>query len=826
MPPGDTIYGSGAVVNSTTGKVISAGNVSESLILEYQDFAAPRITTMAFAILAAEIVGYKISFYATSNTLNISNRLQVNLPRAQCTPTHANLAVPSEIETYNRMIGNAGSTGYYQTQGFYTIKNFVQDGMNSSKFTPTFTADFWRDYIKSEPLIHTLRASLFFNSRFYPPSSTFCANGTLGCLNHCSKSYACSLRESQNLECLVVIMISYETAFGFPSALAANLGIPAYFCYIGRPSMDLYILDAWRNRRGALFYRREPATVYYQYPNVFTRVAFPYTDPAKIAQNTWNFGENGYGNETNNPVDVEYPVDSLQKRYATVLFTEIEGNTQVFSMLYGYKVSDFQMYNQMNFFVNLTNVTATAPPDGIFSASCKWVRENYEYWAGWVPNLPLCTMDEHMYFTVSGCDNSSNATSSPHVIEFFWRQPYPENDSTPYNCDGGLAQLPSDLVTSRSCIWIKSNEAVWRSWIIKPPVCDLTHLTYNVSTCRKDIHREVSLYWKAPSANDSSISRECVGGYTLPQREILLDCEYIPTSSTLAISIFVVSCIVMVLIFGGMIIVFLKRKTLILRRSQPEFIATMLLGGALICLAVIAYAGKPSPVYCATRPVLLSFGFTSIFGSLMLKSMRVYRIFLARSLKRVVLKTNTMFQMLGTIYLVDIGIFASWFSTDIPDPASVKDSSLSISTSEEETSLSLPVWELTCESGNPIFVSLLMFSKAILLCTGLYLSFKIRKVSTDFQESIWIFASSVVVVFATVLVFPMAYFFPVSAKTFYLIFSVCLLLSTIAIIGMMLVPKLTKANDPVQKYTSGESVVPSQAECTEAENPNQTKSAK
>lgn len=720
------------------------------------------------------------------------------------------------------MIGNAGSTGYYQTQGFYTIRDLVQDGMNSSIYSPTFTADFWRDYTKSETLIQSLRASLFFNSRFYPPSNTFCANGTLGCLNHCSKSYACTLREAQNLECIVVVMISYDTAYGFPSAVAANLGIPAYFCYIGRPSMDQYILDAWRNKRGALFYRREPATVYYQYPNVFTRVAFPYTDPAKIARNTWAFGENGYGNITNNPVDVEYPVDSLQKRYAVVLYREREGNAQAFSMLYGYKVSDFHMYNMMNYYVNLTNVSATAPPDGIFSAACRWVQENYDYWAGWMPLLPLCTMSEHVYYTVAGCDDSSNATYFDHTIRFFWRQPHPENKSIPYNCDGGLPQLPSDLVTSRSCNWIKSNENIWRDWIKKRPVCDFTHLTFNVSNCRGDITRVISLYWKVPLANDSSVSRECVEGYTLPKREIVLDCEYIPSSSTLAIAVLLIACIVMVFILCATIIVAMKRNTPIFRRSQPEFLATMLLGGILICLAIIAYAGRPTPGYCATRPVLLSFGFTSIFGSLMLKSMRVYRIFLARSLKRVVLKTNTMFQMLGTIYLVDIGIFVAWFSTDFPYPTYEKDSSISLSTAEEETSLSLPVWKLKCISGNPIFVSLLMFSKAILLCTGLFLSFKIRKVSTDFQESVWIFASSVVVVFATVMIFPMAYFFPVSAKTFYLIFSVCLVLCTIAIISMMLIPKLSKLNDPIQKYTS-ESVAPSQAESTEVESPVKAK---
>ncbi|RLN31959.1 hypothetical protein BBO99_00003976 [Phytophthora kernoviae] len=224
------------------------------------------------------------------------------------------------------------------------------------------------------------------------------------------------------------------------------------------------------------------------------------------------------------------------------------------------------------------------------------------------------------------------------------------------------------------------------------------------------------------------------------------------------------------------------REKPIIKRSQYQFLVTMLLGGVLMCYAAVMYSGSPSHVVCALRPAMVSMAFTLIFGSLVVKSMRVYRVFLSSSLKRVVLSAGTMMKVLATFLVVDIVILLMWELVS-PSKATFK--------AEMVAEIGgLEVDRLYCESSSSIFVGLLFFWKAVMLFGGLYLSILIRKVSSDFQESVWIFASAVVVLFSSLLLLPMGYLVTLAASVFFLFFTFILLSATSLVIGLMLVPKI------------------------------------
>jgi gamma-aminobutyric acid type B receptor len=222
----------------------------------------------------------------------------------------------------------------------------------------------------------------------------------------------------------------------------------------------------------------------------------------------------------------------------------------------------------------------------------------------------------------------------------------------------------------------------------------------------------------------------------------------------------------------------------------------MLLGGVLMCGAAVVYAGEPTHFLCAARPLVTSLAFTLIFSALVVKSLRVYRVFMSGAMKRVVLSTTTMFKILGLFVLVDLLILLAWFVIDFPRPylQPTKIGALSGATIDR----------LVCASSSFIFSALLIFWKALVLFMGLYLSFLIRNVSSDFQESIWIFASSLVVLFGSIILLPMAYLVELPADVFYAFLAFMLLACTTLVMSMMLVPKIRRLHERSSDTTAGE----------------------
>jgi len=212
----------------------------------------------------------------------------------------------------------------------------------------------------------------------------------------------------------------------------------------------------------------------------------------------------------------------------------------------------------------------------------------------------------------------------------------------------------------------------------------------------------------------------------------------------------------------------------------------MIFGGFFTTGAAVAYAGRPSHFLCGVRPVLICMGFTTIFGSLVIKSLRVYRVFMRSAMKRVKVTLFRILKILSIFYIGDIIIFIAWYAADFPEPT--------IAT-EVATEFRGTVDRISCSSSSFIFTALLIFWKAILLMLGLYLSFLIRNVSVDFQESPWIFGSVIVVLAGCLLILPMSYMVEIRASTYYAFLATCLIICTILIMGLMLVPKLFRLKE-------------------------------
>ncbi|KAF1779473.1 hypothetical protein GQ600_23808 [Phytophthora cactorum] len=396
---------------------------------------------------------------------------------------------------------------------------------------------------------------------------------------------------------------------------------------------------------------------------------------------------------------------------------------------------------------------------------------------------------DHIISQVTGCGNDS----SVREIKFSWKSPNPGNAALPNDCDGGVSTLPETIATSRSCDWIFENRRTWTSWIEEKPECDPTFYYYSVSVCDSDALRTVEYFWKLPNASHPQYSAECLDGDNLPET-LTIDCEYMPTSSPSFAAMTVFAAIVAVLLVAAILLVVKNRNAPIIRRSQYEMLLLMIFGGFFTTGAAVAYAGKPTRTLCGIRPVLICMGFTTIFGALVIKSLRVYRVFMKAAMKRVKVTLLKILKILSIFYIGDIVIFVAWFAADFPEPTI---------TTKAATEFRGTVDRISCSSSSFIFTALLIFWKAILLMLGLYLSFLIRNVSVDFQESPWIFGSVVVVLVGCLVIMPMSYLVDMRASTYYVFLACCLIICTVLIMCLMLVPKLFRLKEAASSASSG-----------------------
>lgn len=742
-------------------------------------------------------LGYSVSIFSTSNELKTPSRLSISHSQGECTPTHISLAAPSGLTSSSDDCVAMGSVGFTDTKAVFTTVDIVDAGVASS---PPFFADYWRDYSSNDDLISAhAESNLRANSTLFPPSTSFCKGSSFGCQNHCSKSYACHEREQSSKECVVVVIESYRATLGYIESLLSNLDIPAYFCFVGREILEEFALSMHRSGRGALVLLSIRDVLIRHYPALFERVLLPRGDVSDSAfESAKYFGENGYDEPSNRTFGIlnEKPDDILQKIVATFIENDIS-NDPVAHLTSRFRITDSHLTDMLDKYVALTSPSSSEAEHPYFDAACSWIRENYGVWEKWMAPLPECTV-AHMDYNITGCD------AQFREISFNWKVPNPSNNSLPYVCDGGFVEIPNALHLSAPCDILSAHQDFWITRLKSLPPCSPPDSMPVGRQCLTNGKRLIEFVWKIADPNNPALSLECDS--TAPQSQLqppmYIDCEYTPANSTASIAIAAVTSLVMLIILVSMVLIAKHRNIPIIRRSQYEFLEVMLAGALFICVAVLLFSGEPTDFLCGARPTAIAFGFTMVFGSLIVKSLRVYRVFLSRKLKRVVLPTKTMFKILGAFLLVDTLVLVVWFVADFPSASQVEYAVQGMGGPGGPATITAT----KCASSSFIFSAMLMFWKTVLLGSGLYLSFLIRNVSVDFQESIWIFASSVVVGFACVLLLPLAYLVELPAATFYWFLALVLLVCTLKVIGLMLIPKVLRQKEEPSSTTSGSTI--------------------
>ncbi|KAF0718485.1 hypothetical protein As57867_001652, partial [Aphanomyces stellatus] len=729
MNSGDLLNGVGERVFVAGGAQASPGTFQGTITLEWNGWPTHSLTSSTMAILLQEVLGYDVTFFQTGSALHATQRMSAEAT-GQCTPTHINAEIwaASKLQVLSIYANetSVNSNGYVGQAGWFTLTANLNEALKGPSatqgtFQRAYSADFWHEFTRSHDLVNFFSIAKANMPLVAMPR--VCPNGTMGCQNGCSKTYACTVAEQNNQTCMVVAMMDPLYDPGFLQASIANNNIPAYFCFSGYDGMQNAVVDAMTRNSTITFYHCEPDLFHLQYQGHLTRIALPRSTPKVVATATGGFGENGYGNPTTNPINVDFPQENLKLYFANVL----NSDTFLVDFLNKFQIAQIDINGLLAALVQLSgNPAVTNAP---FTAACNWVKANYGKWKSWVDPLPLCTLKAHMQYTMTGCNDSSR------MITFLWSLPDPTNASLPYQCDGGTTSLPPPLSTSRSCDWLNSNVDQWTPWLHSKPLCDGTFYNYSVAACGASATRAVGFFWLLPQLANPLLSVECTGGVVLPSNTTV-QCDYVPTNSSAYGAMTGLAIVVLLLLVCSTSLVVIFRDRPVIKRAQWPLLVCMICGGICICIYVLLGAGAPSSGLCAARPVTIIFGYTLIFGSLLVKGLRVYWVFKNKSLKKVTVSLWKIAKLLLIMLCVDAVILLAWMVADFPAP-----------TTETTTATEFigKVDHVSCHSSSFIFSALLIFWKAIITFGGVYVSFLIRDAGSDFQESVWIFASSCVV---------------------------------------------------------------------------------
>ncbi|ETN08976.1 hypothetical protein PPTG_11044 [Phytophthora nicotianae INRA-310] len=319
----------------------SRGEVKGTLSIDVGDWDSHVLASMVAAVVAEEVIGYKVSLNYGGPTAEITMRMS-SAKTGICTPTHFNVETwPSSSMSRLRVYFNEsyliGGVGYFGGTGLYTTHQFVLD---AAAATPPYFPGFWMDYKMTDTLINRHIQGL-------------------------QKSEACTQREAAGKVCLVVAMMYPRYDRGYFQAVVSNLGIAAYFCFIGYDGVNQYAHDAAKNGTPVIFIHWEPEIFHVTHKGLFDRIFLPRTDPERVKLSTADYGENGYGKKTNNPVDVDYPNLQPIKFAASIVKNQPAG-----SLFSKFSLGDADINNVMTEYVTVSS--DTTEPSPYFRAACNW----------------------------------------------------------------------------------------------------------------------------------------------------------------------------------------------------------------------------------------------------------------------------------------------------------------------------------------------------------------------------------------------------------------------------------------------------------------------
>lgn len=334
-----------------------------------------------------------------------------------------------------------------------------------------------------------------------------------------------------------------------------------------------------------------------------------------------------------------------------------------------------------------------------------------------------------------------------------------------------------------ACEWVKDNVEQWSAWIPQLESCSADNYDYVLGDCSSSsLRQQVTFQWKRANPDDPSTPLDClVTDVTLPSSTSIV-CDHVPGDSTPAIAFGVVASLECVVILCLMGYVHVHRRHKLINRSQPAFLQIMAVGALGLTLSVFLTTGEVTDTLCTYYPVLLSFSFFLLFGSLVVKCYRVWRLFHNPHMKgNIRLTLPRMLLLLLGLVLFDVLLFIIWYSVDTPTHYTRPEFFLNIGYVDRER----------CQV-NSAFATVVATYHIILIVTTCYFAWNIRRVEKDFQESKWIFFAVYNMTMLICVFFPIYVGIDLNAGEDFVVLNMAVLSTCSVAYFLTIVPKIYK----------------------------------
>ena len=255
-------------------------------------------------------------------------------------------------------------------------------------------------------------------------------------------------------------------------------------------------------------------------------------------------------------------------------------------------------------------------------------------------------------------------------------------------------------------------------------------------------------------------------------------------SDPIAIVVVVLSSLSLIAVGVVIFIFILNCKHSVVKSSGREQVALLLIGITLsFCLSYLVIIPS-STAACFFQRVVIWTSFSLIYGALLVKIVRVARIFLRNPTGPRPRFTQPHFQVIFTLCIVGVQLAITLVSMAVAYPVATQQ------TRVEEGSRMSPVYVITCTTINPIvFVAHILYDAAlILLCT--FFGWRTRHFPENFNEAKYVLFTSLALILIWLGFIPTYIATQNSSEYRYAALNFPILLSSLAVLIIFFVPKI------------------------------------
>ncbi|XP_073526976.1 probable G-protein coupled receptor 156 [Phyllobates terribilis] len=236
------------------------------------------------------------------------------------------------------------------------------------------------------------------------------------------------------------------------------------------------------------------------------------------------------------------------------------------------------------------------------------------------------------------------------------------------------------------------------------------------------------------------------------------------------------------------------RKNRIVKMSSPNLNLVIVFGSVFTYISAFMFSAQGRAVSMETiiqaRVSLLYIGLSLVFGPLLGKSWRLYRVFTHRVPdKRVIIKDITLLGLEAALLVTDALLLLTWV---LSDPViCAQNVSARIKAADRATFCDVSRTRLCSSKYTDFWTALLLGCKAMFLVYGTYLAGLTKNISTPpVNQSLVIMVGSSLVIVATVVVLLVSRFFYTWPSLVYAVTAGSVLLCTTTITCLIFIPQL------------------------------------